>query len=582
MIKKLFHLIKIFDPKDQFKLIVLFFMTILAMSLEVISIVAVLPVIREFLSTEQKFNFLNDINFFQTYDIIYFAIFLFILVHLVKFSYLFFFYYIKNGFINNLSAKLTSRLYSNYLFKNYEFHTRKKTSVMVRNLITETKLLCSTFISPVFEFIIETTIVLGIITFLFLYDKEISLIVGIGFTVLIAIYSIAVKKKFLGWGKARQELNNRSLKLCLDGLSGIKDLMIYYKENFFRRKFSKNEFEFARVSTLNQTFQQLPRLVFEFIIILFLILLVLFLKIKDIPNNEIIEIVAVFGVASVRFIPSASRILGSFQQLRFGIPALDIILNEQISSSKYYDDLSKQREKNINYKFKNSINFKDITYNYAEKKNSIIFKNLNLEINKNQIIGIFGPSGSGKSTFADLLSGLLIPTSGKIFLDDENVTQNSYALRAIFAYVPQSVYLLNDTIKNNITFGDDLSTVDINRLQKSLKLSQLSSFIETIPDGVETIVGERGSMLSGGQIQRIGIARAIYHESEILIFDESTNALDSEAEQKIIEEIKDLKKTKTIIIISHKLSNLEICDKVYQLKNKQLIPIKIYIVNTNV
>ena len=575
MIKKLFHLIKIFDPKDQFKLIVLFFMTILAMSLEVISIVAVLPVIREFLSTEQKFNFLNDINFFQTYDIIYFAIFLFILVHLVKFSYLFFFYYIKNGFINNLSAKLTSRLYSNYLFKNYEFHTRKKTSVMVRNLITETKLLCSTFISPVFEFIIETTIVLGIITFLFLYDKEISLIVGIGFTVLIAIYSIAVKKKFLGWGKARQELNNRSLKLCLDGLSGIKDLMIYYKENFFRRKFSKNEFEFARVSTLNQTFQQLPRLVFEFIIILFLILLVLFLKIKDIPNNEIIEIVAVFGVASVRFIPSASRILGSFQQLRFGIPALDIILNEQISSSKYYDDLSKQREKNINYKFKNSINFKDITYNYAEKKNSIIFKNLNLEINKNQIIGIFGPSGSGKSTFADLLSGLLIPTSGKIFLDDENVTQNSYALRAIFAYVPQSVYLLNDTIKNNITFGDDLSTVDINRLQKSLKLSQLSSFIETIPDGVETIVGERGSMLSGGQIQRIGIARAIYHESEILIFDESTNALDSEAEQKIIEEIKDLKKTKTIIIISHKLSNLEICDKVYQLKNKQLIPIKI-------
>ena len=575
MIKKLFHLIKIFDPKDQFKLIVLFFMTILAMSLEVISIVAVLPVIREFLSTEQKFNFLNEINFFQTYDIIYFVIFLFILVHLVKFSYLFFFYYIKNGFINNLSAKLTSRLYSNYLFKNYEFHTRKKTSVMVRNLITETKLLCSTFIAPVFEFIIETTIVLGIITFLFMYDKEISLIVGIGFTVLIAIYSIAVKKKFLGWGKARQELNNRSLKLCLDGLSGIKDLMIYYKENFFRRKFSKNEFEFARVSKLNQTFQQLPRLVFEFIIILFLILLVLFLKIKDIPNNEIIEIVAVFGVASVRFIPSASRILGSFQQLRFGIPALDIILNEQISSSKYYDDLSKQREKNINYKFKNSINFKDITYNYAEKKNSIIFKNLNLEINKNQIIGIFGPSGSGKSTFADLLSGLLIPTSGKIFLDDENVTQNSYALRAIFAYVPQSVYLLNDTIKNNITFGDDLSAVDINKLQKSLKLSQLSSFIETIPDGVETIVGERGSMLSGGQIQRIGIARAIYHESEILIFDESTNALDSEAEQKIIEEIKDLKKTKTIIIISHKLSNLEICDKVYQLKNKQLIPIKI-------
>jgi ABC-type multidrug transport system fused ATPase/permease subunit len=292
------------------------------------------------------------------------------------------------------------------------------------------------------------------------------------------------------------------------------------------------------------------------------------------PNNEIMEIVAVFGIASVRFIPSASRILGSFQQIRYGIPALNIILNEQISSSKYYDDLSKNRRKNINYQFKNSIKFKNINYNYTGKENGIIFENLNLEINKNQIIGIYGPSGSGKSTFADLLSGLLTPTSGKILLDDENVTQNPYALRAIFAYVPQLVYLLNDTIKNNITFGENLKNVDINKLQKSIKLSQLSSLVETAPDGVETIVGERGSMLSGGQIQRIGIARAIYHESEVLIFDESTNALDSEAEQKIIEEIADLKKTKTIIIISHKISNLQICDKVFQLKDKKLIQVK--------
>jgi ABC-type multidrug transport system fused ATPase/permease subunit len=574
MIQKLINLLKIFDQKDQFKLILLFFMTIFAMSLEVISIVAVLPVIREFLSSDQKFNFLNEINFFQEYDIIYIAIIFLIFVHLVKFLYLFFFYYVRNSFINNLSAKLTSRLYSNYLFKNFEFHTRKKTSIMVRNLITETKLLCSTFIAPVFEFIIETTIILGIVIFLFIYDKEISLIVGIGFAVLIAIYSIAVKKKFLMWGKARQDLNNNSLKLCLDGLAGIKDIMIYYKENFFREKFSKNEFEFARVSKLNQTFQQLPRLVFEFIIIFFLILLVFFLKIKEMPNNEIMEIVAVFGIASVRFIPSASRILGSFQQIRYGIPALNIILNEQISSSKYYDDLSKNRRKNINYQFKNSIKFKNINYNYTGKENGIIFENLNLEINKNQIIGIYGPSGSGKSTFADLLSGLLTPTSGKILLDDENVTQNPYALRAIFAYVPQLVYLLNDTIKNNITFGENLKNVDINKLQKSIKLSQLSSLVETAPDGVETIVGERGSMLSGGQIQRIGIARAIYHESEVLIFDESTNALDSEAEQKIIEEIADLKKTKTIIIISHKISNLQICDKVFQLKDKKLIQVK--------
>lgn len=571
MITKLIYLLKILDSKDKIKLLILFFMTIIAMSLEITSIVAILPVIREFLSSDQKFIILNEIKIFQSVEPIYAAIFLLILAHFIKFLYLFFFYFTKNGFVNNLSAKLTSRLFSNYLFKSYEFHTKKKTSVMVRNLISETKLLCSTFVAPIFILIIETTIVFGIVIFLFMYDRHISLFVGIGFTILIVIYSIVVKKKFLVWGKARQDLNNKSLKFVLDGLSGIKDIMIYYKENFFRDKFSKNEFQFARVSKLNQTFQQLPRLVFEFVIIFFLIILVFIFKKKGVSNNEIIEIVTVFGVASLRFIPSASRILGSFQQLRYGLPALDVILKENISSTKYYDDLSKSRKKNINYKFKNSIYFKDINYNYPEKYENVVFENLSLEIKKNEIIGILGPSGSGKSTFADLLSGLLIPTSGSIFLDGENVSENPYALRAIFAYVPQSVYLLNDTIKNNITFGDDLNSINHDKLKQSIKLSQLSTFIDKISQGVETIVGERGSMLSGGQVQRIGIARALYHQSEIIIFDESTNALDKDTENKMLEEIKNLKKIKTIIIISHNQSNLKICDRVYEIENKKLI-----------
>ena len=570
MLVKLHKLLKIIDTKDKIKLLVLFFMTLIAMSLEVISIIAILPIAREFLSSEQKFNFLNEINFFQSYDLIYVAIFLFITAHLIKFIYLFFFYYVTNKFVNNLSAKLTSRLFSNYLFKNYEFHTKKKTSVLIRNLITEIKLLCSTFIAPVFVLIVEVTIIFGIVLFLFVYDRDISLFVGIGFTLLIIIYSLAVKKKFLIWGKSRQDLNNLSLKFSLDGLTGIKDIMIYYKEDLFREKFTKNEIQFSKISTLYQTFQQLPRLVFEFIIIFFLVFLVFVLKTRGLPNNEILEIVAVFAVASVRFIPSASRILGSFQQLRFGIPALNTILSENLLSNKYYDELSKYRNKNIGYQFKDSINFKNINFSYEEKKENKVFKDLSLEIKKNQIIGVFGPSGSGKSTFADLLSGLLIPTSGSIFLDGKNVVDNPYALRAIFAYVPQTVYLLNDTIKNNITFGNESSKINFDKLEKSIKLSQLSKFVESIPNGLETIVGERGSMLSGGQIQRIGIARAIYHESEILIFDESTNALDLQTEKKIIEEIKELKNTNTIIIISHKMSTLNVCDKVYELKDKKL------------
>ncbi len=573
MINNLIKLIKIFDYQDQFKLIIIFLMTIIAMGLEVLSIVAVLPLIRKFLSPEQNFDFLNKINFFQSFDIIYLVIFFFVLIHLLKFLYLFFFYFFKNKYVNSLSAKLTSRLFSDYLFKNYEFHTKKKTSVMIRNLISEIKLLCSSFIAPVFVLIIEIIVIFGIIIFLFIYEGSISLFAGATFVFLIIIYSLAVKKKFLNWGSLRQELNNKSLKLSLDGLTGIKDIMIYHKENFFREKFRANEFEFSRLSTLYGTFQQLPRLIFEFIVVFFLLFLVFFLKIKEVPNEEIIEIIAVFGLASVRFIPSASRVLGSFQQLRFGLPALSTIINENILSETHYNDLSKNREKYLGYQFKDNISFNNIHFSYGGSKENKIFDNLNIQIKKHEIIGVFGSSGSGKSTFADLLSGLLLPTSGSIYLDGQNILDKPFILSTIFAYVPQSVYLLNDSIKNNITFGED---VDVTKLKKAIRLAQLSSFVERAPNGIDTIVGERGTKISGGQIQRIGIARAIYHESEILIFDESTNALDLKSENKIIEEIKALKVSKTIVVISHKLSNLNICDKVYELKEGKLELKKIY------
>lgn len=567
MTSKLFQFLNLFEKKDLFKLLFLFFMTIVAMGLEVISIIAVLPVIREFLSSEKKINFFSDISFFQSYDIIYIVILVFISVHIFKFLYLFFFFFIKNKFINNLSAKFTLRLFNKYIFKSYEFHTTRKTSELIRNLISEVKILFSTFVSPLMVLIIEVFMLLGIIFFLLTYNLNLTVLSGMGFILLIIIYYLSTKNQFSNWGTLRQEINKKSLKISLDSLLGIKDIMIYHKENFFRKNFSINEFQSARIATLYGTFQQLPRLIFEFIIVFFLISLVAYLKAKGLANEEILEIVAVYAVASIRFVPGASRIIGSLQQIKFGLPALNVILDEKILHNKYYDNLVKERVKNISYKFKNSINFKNIKFSYENKKEELIFENLNLTINKKEIIGIFGPSGSGKSTLADLLSGLLIPTSGSIFLDEKNITNNPSALSAIFAYVPQAVYLFNDSIKNNIVLGED---ADEERLERAIQLAQLSKFIKKITNGIETIVGERGTMLSGGQIQRIGIARAIYHKSEILIFDESTNALDLKLENNIMEEIKELKKSKTIIVISHKHSSFNICDKIYELKDRKL------------
>ena len=568
MLNKLKNFFKILETNERHKIFLLFFMMVLAVIFEVASIALILPLSREFFEPGENLFFLKNFNFLNSYQGIYILIIFFLIIYFFKFIYLFYFYYFQNTIINNLSANLTTRLFNTYLYKNYEFHTQNNSSVMVRNLVTEIKLLCSSFVNPIFVLIIEATIISGILIFLFNYEVMISIYMGLIFITLIVIYSLVLKKYFLKWGNQRQTLNNLSLKFSLQGLNGIKEIMIYSKENFFKNIFSNNEYEFATLSKKHQTLQQLPRLLFEFILILLLISLMFFLKYQDLPNSKIFEILGVFSLAAIRFIPSASKIIGSLQMLRFATPAMNVILNEDILSKEKINEILKKQNNNEDYKFLKSIAIKNMSFKF-ENKDEFIFKNINLELKKNEIIGIYGPSGSGKSTFVDLICGLLKPTSGIMTMDEQSVEGNFFSWRKKFGYVTQSTYLIDDTIKNNILFGET-ENFDASRFQEAIKLSQLYNFVEHLPNGIETIVGERGAMLSGGQIQRIGIARAIYHKSEILIFDESTNSLDVDSEQKIIDAIVSLKDKKTIIMISHKMSVLKICNKIYKIKDKKL------------
>jgi ATP-binding cassette, subfamily B, bacterial PglK len=568
MLNKLKNFFKILETNERYKIFILFLMMVLAVILEVASIASILPLSREFFEPGENLFFLKNFNFLNSYQGIYILIIFFLIIYFFKFIYLFYFYYFQNTIINNLSANLTTRLFNTYLYKNYEFHTQQNSSVMVRNLVTEIKLLCTSFVSPIFVLIIEATIIFGILIFLFNYEVKISIYMGLIFITLISIYFLVLKKYFLYWGNRRQTLNNLTLKFSLQGLNGIKEIMIYCKENFFKNIFSNNEYEFADLSKKHQTFQQLPRLLFEFIIILLLISLMFFLKYQDLPNSKIFEILGVFSLAAIRFIPSASKIIGSLQMLRFATPAINVILDEDILSTEKIDEIEKKQNINEDYKFLKSISIKNLSFKY-ENKDEFIFKNINLELKKNEIMGIYGPSGCGKSTLVDLICGLLKPTSGVMTMDEQSIERNIYSWRKKFGYVTQNIYLIDDTIKNNILFGET-DSFDASRFQDAIKLSQLYDFVEYLPNGIETTVGERGALLSGGQIQRIGIARAIYHKSEILIFDESTNALDQKSEKKVIDEIKNLKKIKTIIIISHKESNLEICDRIYELSDKKL------------
>ena len=271
-----------------------------------------------------------------------------------------------------------------------------------------------------------------------------------------------------------------------------------------------------------------------------------------------------------RILPSLNRIINASQTLRFNLPAVDNISKEfSRSKEKKQSDL-KIKNPSTNINFKKNICINNLKFKY-DNFQSFSLNNLNLTVLKGDKIGIFGSSGSGKSTFIDVILGLLEPNSGAIEVDGVNIKKDLTGWRKNVAYVPQKVYLTDDTIMNNIAFGQNPSKINKDKIKDAIKISELDKFIESLPNGVETIVGERGVRISGGQLQRIGIARAFYQEPKILILDESTNALDIETEDKIMQCIFNQSKVETLIVISHRRNTIKECNKIFEMKNGLLI-----------
>jgi len=286
--------------------------------------------------------------------------------------------------------------------------------------------------------------------------------------------------------------------------------------------------------------------------------------IQDRDPSNLFTVLGVFVAATFRMIPSLNRIIAAKQSMKYYLPSVDVIYNE-INS---YTQVKTPEDSAENFKFQNEIKFKKVNFNF---KNGIpVLKDVSVKISKGQIIGIIGESGSGKSTFVDLLIGLHKPTSGEVFIDGNQNFQLKQSWRNNIGYVSQTIYLTDDTIKNNIALGvseDKINTVRINQLIKDV---QLEEFIKTLELGFDTKVGERGVQLSGGQRQRIGIARALYNQPEILVLDEATSALDSETEKEVMESINNLKRDKTIIMIAHRMTTLSNCSEVYEVKNNSI------------
>ena len=467
--------------------------------------------------------------------------------------------------LNYFSAKL----YKRYIDSDYIYFTNINSSIPIRNI--ENVGIFTEGINQFFFLIIELIFIFSILILLFYVSYQSTLIIITIILISFFLLRFLTKKKLILLGNDRQFFLKKKIQTLYETLQSIKEIKIYFSEQFFLNKYNLNNIKYSHTARMFETYQSLPRIWLEILSVtsLSLILISMLFLIQD--PQLVISIVAIFGVSSVRIIPSLNRLLSSFQFLiHYGS-----IIKTTINELKIAENLAKEievKQRNIdfcNYNLKKSIEIKNLSFSYDNKE---ILKDINIYIRKNSVIGITGKTGSGKSTLANILVGILKFKRGKILFDGKHdINDIIRKNKKLFGYIPQSTFLIDDTVKNNVAFGEEESEFNSELFWRSLKISKIEEFVKSLPNKENEIVGERGIRISGGQIQRLGIARALYRKPEILILDEATSSLDIETENLFIEAISQIKDKITIIIITHRLSTLKICDEVYEIRGGKLL-----------
>ena len=509
---------------------------------------------------------LLSINSFR--DQVYFLLLILFVLYFIKALYLIFLNYKQNIFLQNINAKVASDLFYIYLNQPYSDYTKLKTSKLIKHITSDVSFF-NTFSNGILSLITESGLLLALMISIIYIEPTGAFVIGSFFLLFSSVFYYFSRIKVKIWGEKRNNLIDKISNISLEGFNGFKELLIFQKSKMFTKNYSDNRFELSTIQSKMNTLSVLPRHYLEFISIFILILLILWKLFEGSDISSLIPTLGVFIAASFKMIPSINKIIIASQNIKFYHNSIDIIISE-LELKKNIVENSNSNNLTDSTAPKGDIEFKNVFFTYTGNK-PYILENINFKIERGKSIGIIGESGAGKSTLIDLIVGLLNPSVGNIYIDGKKNSFIPELLKKQIGYISQNVFLFDASIADNITMTNlNYNEKEKELIYKSIEDSDLTQMVQNLPEGIDTAVGENGINLSGGQKQRIAIARALYRNSKILILDEATSNLDTQTENKIIESINRLKGDITLIIISHRLSILEDCDQIFEVKNCNL------------
>lgn len=578
MLKKIRY---IFDRKQKVQIVILGILIFIGGFLETLGVGAMMPVVTALITPDILMGYIEKYEFLQKIcealhidsvgEVAIALLISLMVIYVIKNLFILFMTYKQNDFISQNRNRMISRVLGEFLNRPYEQYLGADIPTVFRITDNDIPHMFSLVLSAL-QLASEVVVSCLIFIMMLIMDAKMTLFVVVLFGAMTFLIVKVFKPKLNKIGAKNQSIQSRIAKWRLQAIYGLKDVKVLNREEFFVRNYYESGKIGADVATAYAVMNNIPRLLIETVFIVGVLGFIAIYINGGGDMSAMANTLVAFGVAAIRVLPSVNRINTYITQISYTQPSLDFVY-QNLQEGMKTDAMLRERKENSQkekLKLEHQIELNHISFHYPDTDKNI-FTDAHMIVPKGKSVGIIGASGAGKSTVVDVLLGLLHVQEGEITCDGVDIFKNYESWLAQIGYIPQSIYLVDESIRDNIAFGIDEEEIDDKRIWEVLKEAQLKEFVEGLPEGLDTTIGDRGVRLSGGQRQRIGIARALYHNPEILVFDEATSALDNDTEAAVMEAVNSFHGKKTMIIIAHRLNTIEKCDIIYKVENEKLV-----------